>query len=67
LFCTDDAPKSVVHSRAQKRKMALQIKKDERENDRSAVRGFSTEQRINIEALNISKKNLNIRKTSPFW
>ena len=56
LFYTADAPKSAVSSRAKKRKLALQNKKVERENNRLAVHGFSTEQRINTEALNISKK-----------
>jgi len=66
LFCTDDAAKSTVASRAQKRKMALQLKKEERAGDRSAVRGFSTEQRINLEALDISKQKLQHQKNQSF-
>ena len=56
LFYTADAPKSAVSSRAEKRKLVLQNKKVERESYCSAVCGFLTEQRIDIEVLNISKK-----------
>ena len=66
LFCTDDAPKAAVKSRAEKRKEALQLKKVERENDRSTVRGFSTDQRINIQALNISQKRLDHQRNQSF-
>ena len=66
LFCTDDAPKSTVMSRAAKRKAVLQKKKEERENDRSAIHGFSTDQRINIQALNISQKRLEHQKNQSF-
>ena len=66
LFCLADAPKTAVMSRSAKRKAALQLKKDERDNDRSAIRGFSTDQRINIRALDISQKRLEHQKNQSF-
>ena len=56
VFCLDDAHKATVMSRSQRRKATIKKKAEERDNDRSTVRGFSTDQRINIQALNINKK-----------
>ena len=49
LFVLDDANKTTVKSRAQKRAHVKAENAKEREGDRSAVRGFSTDQRISIK------------------
>ena len=66
MYCTlvslDDAPKNTVKSRAQQKQDQNQNKRKERENDTSAVRGFSTDQRISIQSMNINKKRLEHQK-----
>jgi hypothetical protein len=54
----DDAPKSKVRSQAQMRQDKRKQKKIERSNDTQSHRGFSTDQRISIESMNINKKRL---------
>ena len=66
VFCLDDADKATVMSRSQRRKATIKKKAEERENDRSTVRGFSTDQRINIQALNINKKRLEHQRNQTF-
>ena len=57
LLLTDDTSKSKKDgSRAQRRKTDQKEKLDNAAHDTSAVRGFSTDQRINIESLNVQKK-----------
>ena len=56
LFCLDDAPKTAVMSRAAKRKAVLQNEKEERENDRSAICGLSTDQTLTL-TLTLKKSN----------
>jgi len=59
---TDDAPKQLVQSREQ-RKKDLKIKKSkERASSEVASRGFSTDQRISIESLNINRQRLTHQK-----
>lgn len=45
-------------SQAQKRKEKMKKKTNERANDTQGHRGFSTDQRISIESMNINKKRL---------
>jgi len=47
-----------MKSQAQKRKDSRKQKNEERKNDASAPRGFSTDQRITIESINVSKHTL---------
>ena len=55
---TDDALKDIVKSRAE-RKKELKLKKDkDRASSETAKRGFSTDQRISIELLNINHQRL---------
>ena len=54
----DDAPKSKVRSQAQMRQDKRRNKKFERSTDTDSQRGFSTDQRISIESMNINKKRL---------
>ena len=55
---TDDAPKSQVNSQAQKNVAKRNAKANDRANDTQGDRGFSTDQRISIESMNINKKRL---------
>ena len=48
----------MVKTQAQKRKDRREKKKVERKLDASAVRGFSTDQRITIESINVNKQTL---------
>ena len=66
VFCLDDADKATFMSRSQRRKATIKKKAEEREKDRSTVRGFSTDQRINIQALNINKKRLEHQRNQTF-
>jgi hypothetical protein len=58
LFLPDDAPKSCVKTQAQKRKERRQKRNLERMKDTSAIRGFSTDQQITIESINVNKQTL---------
>ena len=60
---TDDAPKSKIRSQAQRRKDKAAVKTEARESDTSASRGFSTDQRINIEAINVHARRLEHQKS----
>ena len=66
LFSLDDEDKATFMSRSQRRKVTMKKNSEERENDRSAVRGFSTDQRINIQALNINKKRLEHQRNQTY-
>ena len=57
-----DPYKRSVDSRREKRKAIAQLKSSEREENSSAVRGFSTDQRISIESMNIQKESVRDRK-----
>jgi hypothetical protein len=54
----DDAPKSCVKTQAQKRKERREKRNLERMKDTSAIRGFSTDQQITIELINVNKQTL---------
>ena len=62
MLITYDDYKSTVKSRREKRKADLDLKSSEREENTSAVRGFSTDQRISIESMNIQKESVRDRK-----
>lgn len=63
LIRIDDAPRSSVKTQAEKRKQRREQKALERKNDKSAVRGFSTDQRITIESINVNKRTLQHLRT----
>jgi hypothetical protein len=52
-----------VKTQAEKRKERREQKALERKNDKSAVRGFSTDQRITIESINVNKRTLQHLRT----
>ena len=56
IFEPSDAPK-VTQPRVKKRKSDVNEKMDERNNDTNNNRGYSTDQRISIEALKLQKLN----------
>ncbi len=60
MYCNkiDDAPKNCVKTQAQKRKDRREKRNLERMKDTSAIRGFSTDQRITIESINVNKQTL---------
>ena len=66
LLLLDDADKKTVMPRAQRRKATLKQKAIERDNSTTEVRGFSTDQRINIQALNINKNRLDHQKNQTY-
>jgi hypothetical protein len=50
----DDAPKKIVLTQAMRRKQRRAAKKEERSSDIVNVRGYSTDQRISIENMNVN-------------
>ena len=66
MFSLDSVDKTTVMSRAQIRKANLKQNAIEKESDRSSVRGFSIDQRTNMQALNINKKRLEHQKTQTY-
>ena len=66
LLLLSDADKRTVMPRAQRRKEAMKQKSLERDDSTTEVRGFSTDQRINIQALNINKNRLDHQKNQTY-
>ena len=62
LLVSDDAHKSTVKSRRERRKADLDLKSSERKENTTGVIGFSTDQRISIELMNIQKESVRDRK-----
>ena len=58
LTDTDDAPKTKSLTQLQKRKMRKVDKDNERASDTLNVRGYSTDQRISIETMNVNIRRL---------
>ena len=66
LLLLADADKKTVMPRAQRRKATMKQNAIERDETTTEVRGFSTDQRINIQALNINKNRLDHQKNQPY-
>ena len=62
LLIIDDAHKSTAKIRREKRKASVRTKDSKQEEYSSAVRGFSTDQRISIEVMNIQKELVQDRR-----
>ena len=58
----DDAPKKLVMSQAQKKKLNKIMKDEERYQDTASIRGYSTDQRISIESMSVNIRRLEHQK-----